>query len=206
MLTAGSVPVGASKLYFRPWASANMLLFKVEMELHGIRVHAWSEAASRLIDTCYWVEHLGSATAKKSDRSWFRLTTWTNNPARIPSRPRLIIQESELPIEQATPRMEAIFHNVIPYLSQKCTLSTSVVFQVCWIADFTPHSWSSSCGTSHPFLGGDSGLDVNPYRRYGGGSSGSFGPRFLPILHQLVAQRWMASQAPPLNTSWQWRV
>ncbi|RLN41028.1 hypothetical protein C2845_PM01G29020 [Panicum miliaceum] len=175
VLSTGAVPVGGTRLVFRPWtrlahAASSSLLFKAVLELEGIPPHAWSmDTASNMLTDCCWIERIDSVTVDKTDTSKFRLTAWTNNPNRIPTDVPLSIEEPEVPIVHENSGLQPTFGRLQPYLRQKKVLTYQVIIYLRSIADFSPRTPSTS--PPPPPSGGDNGHDGNLEE-----SSGNGGP------------------------------
>ncbi|CAN6290184.1 unnamed protein product [Urochloa humidicola] len=171
VLAVSPVPLAATSLSLRPWtrlvhAKSETLYAKVKLEVMGIPADAWKLATVRkLLAPFCWVERLEAATEDMSDMSQFTLTTWTMDPAALPTARKLLIAERERPMTHADPEMQLIFGRVTPYLRKKTVLTYNIQIHLRSIADFAPRSPSTpSSSTSED---GDSGPDGNPERPYG---------------------------------------
>nr|XP_034594155.1 uncharacterized protein LOC117855864 [Setaria viridis] len=97
-MSAGSVPVGDTRFFFRPWtrlvrADSRILQFRVSLELDGVPAHAWSERTARaILSSSCWIEHVDDA---RTDMAKFKVQAWTHDPSCIPRRKRLLIAEHE---------------------------------------------------------------------------------------------------------------
>lgn len=209
LFTSQGVPISATRLIFNQWtrlATANpgTLYFRVNLELEGIPPHAWYfSSAYQLLSPCSWIEKVDPRTESKDDMPVFRLTLWTDDPRRIPTEKELVVAEPEPEITYTISSMQSIFGNLPPYLMRKNVLCYNTIIHIRSIADFSPHSSSSSGGPSPPSSDGDSGPDGNPDKYYGAGGGGGRpriyefpvqsgvidGPAPLPSGHQTTSRR-----------------
>ena len=92
--SAGVVDRRGFTLRFAPWnrqlqAVRCTMRQRVQLELSGIPVHAWSRTtAGALLGTTAWIEGLSSSTVSRDDLRTFYVTAWVDDPSASLRRKR----------------------------------------------------------------------------------------------------------------------
>lgn len=87
------------RLFFRQWnrqsqAVHAVMKFKVLLELEGIPPHTWErEVVEDLLGTACIVDTVAPETSSRTDLSSFKVSAWTAEPEKIPTRRWLAIPE-----------------------------------------------------------------------------------------------------------------
>jgi hypothetical protein len=96
---AGVLDAADFSLRFSPWnrqlqGTRRVFSYRVHAEVVGVPAIAWSLATAKTIfGSSAWVERLGTKTASRADMGNFRVTAWTDDPARLPRSKQLWLAE-----------------------------------------------------------------------------------------------------------------